>query len=153
VNTPITTAGGDPAGRYTNLTTSLLLTFVTLILFCTAPFAYAQKAKSEAPAYASITSLMLSPEKIKEKIKDTESDKELEQGLKNKLLGQYRNAINSIEMATAYDFYALSYTQSLKSAPAEEEKVNRLLQEMDVKPKTLSTKDLARFSTADQERR
>jgi potassium efflux system protein len=96
---------------------------------------------------------MLSPEKIKEKIKDTESDKELEQGLKNKLLGQYRNAINSIEMATAYDFYALSYTQSLKSAPAEEEKVNRLLQEMDVKPKTLSTKDLARFSTADQERR
>ena len=126
--------------------------FITFILFCTMPFAYAQKARPKVPAYVSITSLMLSPEKIKGKIKEIEGDKELEQGLRNKLLNQYRQANNSLEMAAAYESYALSYSQSLESAPAEEEKINRLLRKMDAKPKTLPKIDLTRFSTADQER-
>jgi len=141
--------------RYTkaNLKKTLaVFSFTMFILFCTTHFAYAQKAKPPAPAYVSVISLMLNPEKIKDKIKEIESDKELEQGLKNKLLSQYRQAINFLEMATIYESYTFSYLQSLKSAPAEEEKINRLLRKMDAKPKAFLKNDLTRLSTADQER-
>lgn len=130
----------------------VVFSFIMFILFCVTPLANAQKAKPPRPAYVSVISLMLNPEKIKNKIKEIESDKELEQGLKNKLLSQYRQAINLLEMATIYESYTLSYLQSLKSAPAEEEKINRLLRKMDIKPKVFLKNYLTRFSAADQER-
>ena len=132
--------------------TIAVFSFITFIILCTSTFAYAQKTRPLMPAYVSVTSLMLNPEKIKEKIKEIEGDKELEQGLRNKLLSQYRQAINLLEMATAYESYTLFYLQSLKSAPAEEEKINSLLRKMDAKPKPFSKNYLTRFSTGDQER-
>ncbi|MCX5806720.1 MAG: hypothetical protein NT010_11775 [Proteobacteria bacterium] len=118
--------------------TLAVFSFITFILLCIIPFVYAQKTGLTASAHVSVTSLMLSSEKIKEKIKEIEGDKELEQGLRNKLLSQYRQANNSLEMAAAYESYTLFYLQSLKSAPVEEEKINRLLQKMDAKPKVIS---------------
>ncbi len=131
----------------------IIFFFIIIIFFCTMPFANAQKTRPEMPAYLSIQSPALSPEKIKEKIKEIEVDKELEQGLRNKLLSQYRQAVNSLEIAAVYESYTLSYMQSLKAAPAEEEKISRLLREMDTKPKALPKIDLTRFSTADLERK
>ena len=107
---------GNIAGAHPKKTLAVF-SFIMFIFLCTMPFAYAQKTRPEMPAYVSIQSLALSPEKIKGKIKDIEGDKELEPGLKNKLLSQYRQAVNSLETAAVYESYSLSYAQSLKSAP------------------------------------
>jgi potassium efflux system protein len=110
----------------------------------------AQKTKSELPWYVSVAT---NPERIREKIKEVESHKGLDENTKSRLLSLYRQAASSVDLAASYEMYSKSLSQSITTAPTEEARVNRLIREMDRKTEVRSKTDLSRLASGDIEKR
>ncbi|OPY83556.1 MAG: Mechanosensitive channel MscK precursor [Syntrophorhabdus sp. PtaU1.Bin153] len=121
------------------------------IIFNFAPVpAKAQKTKQELPWYVSVA---INPERIREKIKEVESDKGLEENTKSKLLTFYRQAASSLDLVASYEAYSTSFSQSITAAAAEEARVSRLIRDMDRKTGVAPKTDLSRLPSGDLEKR
>lgn len=120
-----------------------------ILNFAAAP-AWAEKVKPELPWYVSVAT---NPERIREKIKEVESDKGLDENIKSKLLSLYRQAVNSLDLAAAYEMYSKSFSQSIATAATEEARVTRLIRDIDRKAEISPKADLSRLSSGDLEKR
>ncbi len=92
---------------------------VGLILGPASPGLYAQVTKNPLTVPPSLS---LSLERIQEKIKEAEGQKELDEAVRNRILGFYRQARNALEAAKACEGMTAAYSQTANSASGEQEK-------------------------------
>lgn len=115
-------------------------------------FAGPARPRDEEPAYRS-SPLSLSGERIQEKIKEVEGQKELDEAVRNRILGFYRQAKNSLEAVKAYEGMIAAYSQTANSASGEEEKIRLALKRLEARPRIPTAAELARLSPAEIEKR
>jgi potassium efflux system protein len=130
----------------------LPLCIIALALFLpfTASAVYGQKTRVEIPfQFSSVPD----KERVREQIRETESNKELDEALKNRVLNVYRQSLTALELAAAYEARESMYSQTAKAAAGEEEKINRLLRRLDSRPEPTLGEDLSQVSMPELERR
>ena len=98
-------------------------------------------------------SLSLSVERLQEKIKETEGQKELDEEIRNRIVGFYRQARNSLEAAKACEGMTAAYSQTANSASGEAEKIRLALKRLEARPSIPTAAELARLSPAEMEKR
>ena len=136
-----------PAGRGWGL---LGVLGVGLILGPASPGLHAQVTKNPLTVPPSLS---LSGERIQEKIKEVEGQKELDEAVRNRILGFYRQAKNSLEAVKAYEGMIAAYSQTANSASGEEEKIRLALKRLEARPRIPTAAELARLSPAEIEKK
>ena len=128
--------------------------FMLFFIFCiNKGQVYAQKTSYENILFLSGIPIQ-SPEKIKERIKGIEDDKELDQTLKTKMLTQYRQTLNSLDLSGLYDNRSQMFSKFLNEASTELERIKSHIQQINIEKKGLTQKtDVSALTTPELDRR